>query len=510
MSTVVRAVAAPPASGTAAAPAPARRGYAATARLQGLSPYGWGVVGITLLGLLGRLVLLGRQPLWRDEAFTELASRRSWLDMFDVVRHDSAPPLSYVLTHLATSVSTDSWALRIPAALAGTAAIPLAAALGRRIGGNRCGLFAAALVMLSPPYVLGSRDARMYALAGTMVLAVALALWRAVEKPTRGRLIVLWACVAAALLTQYFTALGIVAAAVAALIVLRPSRVAIRRCAVAMGLGVVPVLIWLPIAAPQLQHADAAFWVAPISGETLLGVLTQFFAGPPVDSGLAYRFQIQVAQGVAITAGALAGVTLIWHTIWRAGPRERRALAYVFGVGMGAVALLLAISLRRSLVEARYASVIWPPLTVLIGVGMGHIRPKVLAAACLFGTAVATAMLVALPLRTNVAPLLGDIGTPPPPHSFVVARSQVYLDALVAAPPQLRSITHVAADHLAWYWGTAVFPKDAYTTSIPGDVTHVYDLYEEWAGAYSPLQDRGFHQVSTRCADGACLTVWER
>lgn len=509
MSTVVRAVVAPPPP-TAPAATPSRREWGEIARPPRISPYAWGVIGITVVGFLARVVLLGRQALWRDEAFTELASRRSWLDMLDVVRHDSAPPLSYVLTHVATSISTDSWALRLPAALAGTAAIPLAAALGRRIGGNWCGLCAAALVMLSPPFVLGSRDARMYALAGTMVLAVALALWRAVERPTRGRLVVLGICVALALLTQYFTALGILAAVVAALVVFRPPRDTIRRCAIAMGLAMVPLLIWLPFATAQLQHADGPFWVKPISGETLLGVLTQFFAGPPVDSGLAYKFQVQVAQGVAITAGAYAGVVLIWHTIFRATPAQRRALSYVFGVGMIALALLLTISLKRSLVEARYASVIWPPLAVLIGVGVGHIRPRALAGLCLLGTAVATAMLVALPLRTTVVPLLADIGTNPPPHSRVLASPETYLETLVVAPPQVRAITHVSAEHLNWYWGTALFPNDAYTNSIPSDITRVYDMYEEPTGSYGPLQGFGFHQVSTRCTSGACLTIWER
>src|SRR6516164_3364335 len=123
MSTVVRAVVAPPPP-TAPAATPLRRGVGEFARPLRVSPYAWGVIGITVVGFLARVVLLGRQALWRDEAFTELTSRRSWLDMLDVIRHDSAPPLSYVLTHLATSISTDSWALRLPAALAGTAAIP--------------------------------------------------------------------------------------------------------------------------------------------------------------------------------------------------------------------------------------------------------------------------------------------------------------------------------------------------------------------------------------------------
>jgi 4-amino-4-deoxy-L-arabinose transferase-like glycosyltransferase len=505
----LRAVAAPPPPATASTAEPGRTRLAPALRRPELSPYAWRLAGITLLGLLARVVWVGRQAFWRDEAFTELTSRKSWLDMLDVVRHDSAPPLSYVLTHLATSISTSSWALRLPAALAGTAAIPLAAALGRRIGGDRAGLCAAGLVMLSPSYVLASRDARMYAMAGTMVLWVALALWRAVEMPSRGRLAMLSAAVAAALFTQYFTALAIATAAVAAVVILRPPRRTLLRCAAAMAAGAAPLAVWLPIAAPQFAHAGSPFWVPAISGSALLGILTEFVAGPPVDSGLPYRTAVQYAQAGTLLVGGVAALLLLYHLAVRADHRERRATGYVLAVGLGAIGLMLAISLRKSLVEARYASVLWPPLTVLLGVGLSRIRPRQLASIPFGAFALATAMLVILPLRTDVRPLVRELGATPAAHEMVLAHREVYLMVLAEASPALAAQTRVASPSLDWYWGTAVFPTPSFIDAVPGDVTRIDEIYEAGSATYANLP-AAFHEVSQDCVPGACLTVWER
>src|ERR1017187_10993375 len=88
---------------------------------------------ITAAGLVARLALVAYQPLWRDEAFTALAVQRPLGSMLDVVRNDSAPPLFYLVERLFAVVSTSPAVLRLFPALVGTAAIPVVAALGRRV-----------------------------------------------------------------------------------------------------------------------------------------------------------------------------------------------------------------------------------------------------------------------------------------------------------------------------------------------------------------------------------------
>ena len=193
-------------------------------RVAGLSGYARGVIAITAMALLSRVILLGSVPrFWGDETFTGVAVRHSLIGMLDVVRHDNHPPLEYLLLRAVAVVSTAPSALRLVSALAGTAAVPVAAVLGRRLRGDWAGLLAGAAVAAYPQFLLNSRDTRMYALATTMVLVAALALWRAVEKPTRMRLAVYALCVALAVYSHYFAILAVTGQLLVALVVLRPS-----------------------------------------------------------------------------------------------------------------------------------------------------------------------------------------------------------------------------------------------------------------------------------------------
>src|SRR5260370_5123596 len=107
--------------------------------------------------------------------------------MLGAIHNDSAPPLSYLLTHISISVlGTTPTALRLTSAIAGTLIVPVGAALGRRCAGDRGGLWAAAIFALVPALVMSGRDARMYAMATTPVASSTLALWRgAAPRTTR-------------------------------------------------------------------------------------------------------------------------------------------------------------------------------------------------------------------------------------------------------------------------------------------------------------------------------------
>src|SRR5579863_7937938 len=166
---------------------------------------------ITGVGLIARLALLGYQPLWRDEEFTALAVQRPLGPMLDVVRNDSAPPLFYLVERLFTVVSTSPQVLRLFPVLAGTATIPLLAALGRRIAGDAGGVWAAVIGAVAPALMVSSLDARMYVLATTLVLASTLCLLRALERPARRRWALYGALAILAVYTVYFALFAIFA-----------------------------------------------------------------------------------------------------------------------------------------------------------------------------------------------------------------------------------------------------------------------------------------------------------
>lgn len=506
MRIVAQATAAPPraAGGAAAAApvAPSNRVGELLARLR--TPYAIGIGLITLAGLVIRVVALDHQALWRDEAFTELVSRRSWLDMYAAVRSDSAPPLSYVFTHIAASLSSSTYAIRVPAALAGTAAIPLGAALGRRLGADRAGIGAALVCALIPALVLPSRDARMYALAGALVLAMVLTLWRAIEEPTRARLVVHAVVVAAAMLTDYFAAFAVVASLLGAAIALRTDRQTFARVVGATAAGCAALVLWLPFATAQLHHASEPFWVPGIGGDSTLGVLTQFLAGPAVDSDLPQRGTTILLQALCLVAASIGGALVLflvpWDPSWR-----RRAIAYLFTAGFGAAVLMLLVSTVHPILDARYVSVVWTPLFPLVGLGISRLRWAAIVP--LAAVAAATYALCVWPTRADVATLVdeqlnGRVG----PNDTVLVSPDTYLQVLVYGDPKTVARAHVIGTSLPWYWGVAAFPPGAQLDSIPEGAQRI-DVVTQPGDGQPSIPDR-YAAVQEACAPRVCLTVY--
>src|ERR1700693_4063723 len=178
------------------------------AMLRGYAGKIWLISGA---GLVARPALLAYTPLWRDEAFTALAVQRPLGAMLDVVRNDSAPPLFYLVERLFAVVSSSPAMLRLFPALVGTAAIPLVAALGRRVAGDAGGIWAAVIGAVAPALLVSSLDARMYVLATTLVLASTLCLLRALERPSLLRWALYLAASVLAVYTVYFALFAVFA-----------------------------------------------------------------------------------------------------------------------------------------------------------------------------------------------------------------------------------------------------------------------------------------------------------
>ena len=468
------------------------------------SPYGVSIALITLAGLVVRLIALDHQALWRDEAFTELVSRRSWLDMYAAVRSDSAPPLSYVFTHLAAGLSSSTAAIRVPAALAGTAVIPLGAAIGKRLGGPRAGVCSALVCASIPALVLPSRDARMYALAGALVLAMVLTLWRAVERPTTSRLAVHAVVVAAAMLTDYFAAFAVVASLLGAALALGTDRRTLARIVAATAVGCAALVLWLPFATAQLHHASEPFWVPGIGGDSTLGVLTQFLAGPAVDPDLPQRGTTILLQAMCLIATSIGGMLVLFLVPWDP-PWRRRVIAYLFTAGFGAAVLMLLVSTAHPLLDARYVSVVWTPLFPLVGLGLSRLRWAAIVP--LTAMAAATYALCVWPTRADVATLVheqldGQVG----PSDLVLVSPDTYLQVLVYGDATTVARTHVDQGSLPWYWGVAAFPPDALLGSIPPGTRRIDVITQPGDG--QPALPADHVEVRTACATRVCVTVY--
>ena len=154
---------------------------------------------------------------------------------------ESTPPLYYVLAWLWTQVvGTGEVGLRSLSALLGTATIVVVWALGRRLGGERAGLAAAALVAFNPMLVWFSQEARGYALLALLGALSALLWLRALERPRDGaRALLAWGAVAALALATHYYAIFLIAPQAAWLALRAPGlRASGRRARRARAAGV--------------------------------------------------------------------------------------------------------------------------------------------------------------------------------------------------------------------------------------------------------------------------------
>ena len=144
----------------------------------------WQWIGLIIIIGFGAFLrfVLAQQSLWYDEisAFLSFA-----IEGPGVAFGSYAVPTNHVPQTLATwlvwnmTASTSNVALRLPAILAGIAAIPVAHALAATLWGRRAGLLAPMLVACAPIPLLESAEARGYSFVILTALVAALALARA-------------------------------------------------------------------------------------------------------------------------------------------------------------------------------------------------------------------------------------------------------------------------------------------------------------------------------------------
>ena len=459
---------------------------------------------ITGAGLVARLALVAYQPLWRDEAFTALAVQRPLGAMLDVVRNDSAPPLFYLVERLFAVVSSSPAVLRLFPVLLGTAAIPLLAALGRRIAGDTGGIWSAVIGAVAPSLLVASLDARMYILATTLVLASTLCLLRALERPS----VVRWTLYALmsilAVYTVYF-ALFAVFAQVITVAVLQRRRFGTVVLVGALGLAsVVSLVPWIIAARAQLSHSTGAFWVPSLSVTSLFGGLEQFFTGPPLNTWVTGFALLRALELVGDAAGCLALASLVVNrrrlTAEGADTAAVLGLAVVVGVGV-----MLLASFYHPLEDGKYLSAAWAPAYALLGAGLATLpwrRVAIGAGAVTAAVAAATVLTITNP-ETPMA--LAAIEGQPSRGDLVAAYPSEYLLVRYYGDQATVDNTRSLARGVPWFWGTAVYPPGAVLHALPrpasSDVWYVYEPGD-------PMPNTGGYRIaSTRCWTGVCVTM---
>lgn len=402
-----------------------------------------GVAAVVVVSVVLRFYQAG--DLWLDEAISVNISKLSLGQIPVALSHDGAPPLYYYMLHFWMLLFGEgNFAVRAFSGLASVASLPAFWAAGKRLGGRKVGRAALLLGATSPFAIQYATDTRMYSLMVFLVLLGFLALIRALEHPTRGRLFALGTITAALLYTHYW-ALYLVMAVGAWLLVRlwrdahgrRPARVgsvfddiahpsgpgpaplppakpapevdpsrqpliarrfrrhlqprtvdghATALALRAIVLGSLTFLPWSPVFVFQALHTGTPWTSAPGPAD-LLKVLTEFDGTGPWGQLLTYvLFALLVFAlfGRAAVLRGRASLVLDFYAGRRRWPLFLVvALTLVIAVVLGMVADAAFVS--------RYTAVVFPLFILLVAVGATRFPDRrlaaiVLAVACLAGT----------------------------------------------------------------------------------------------------------------------------
>ncbi len=139
-----------------------------------LSTTGWVCLGLTLAGLILRLVYLGKASYQIDEIITirdAISQHSVWaiytMELERFVWYRVLPlfmmPIYWVHEWLsAPGTFPAEWVARLPGAVAGSAALPLFYLLTRTVAGRNAGMIALLLVVVSPFHLYYTREAYSY------------------------------------------------------------------------------------------------------------------------------------------------------------------------------------------------------------------------------------------------------------------------------------------------------------------------------------------------------------
>ncbi|HUC16046.1 MAG TPA: glycosyltransferase family 39 protein [Acidimicrobiales bacterium] len=366
---------------------------------------------VVIAGVVGRFLAPG--GLWLDEALSVNIAKLPLVQLPGALVQDGSPPLYYLALHYWMLLfGQGDPAVRALSGIISTATLPFLWAAGQRAGGRRAAWAALLLGASSPWAIYFGTDTRMYSLMALESILWYLAVRRAMELPSRRRLIALAAVTAALMYTHYWD-LYLVAVGGAWLLVRswvehrsgmehrswvehrsgvehRPGEArppeypgaAAKSLAAMIGGGLV-WLPWSPVFVFQALHTGTP-WAGAPSPADMLSVFG-YFAGVGA-WGYLLTFMTFGLVGLAIFAAPGPRATSV-IVEFRAQPRARFVALLVVGALSAAV---LAGILTGAAFDNRYIAVVFPLFIVLCALGITtfsslKVTSLMLAVACTAG-----------------------------------------------------------------------------------------------------------------------------
>jgi hypothetical protein len=323
--------------------------------------------------------------LWLDEALSVNVASLPLDQLHEALKQDGAPPLYYVLLHGWMEIfGTGDFAVRAFSGVVSVLTIPAIWFAARRVG-RRAGSAgylvapAAVLLLATSPYAIRyATETRMYALQMLLVVLGYLALVRALEQPTLGRLAIVAVLTGSLLYTQYWSMYLVAVVGIGVLwsawkATDPADRQAARSVVVALVAGGLTFLPWVPTFLYQSANTGTP-WGDPIFPSTGLGItVADFGGGDHSEAVLLIPFLLALAVlGVFATATDRFRLDVDVRT--RPGVRVE-ALAFIAALALGLAASFVA----GTAFQGRYAAMVFPLFVLVMAFGVRAFADRTVA-----------------------------------------------------------------------------------------------------------------------------------
>lgn len=335
-------------------------------------------------------------PLWLDETISVNISRLPVTEIPRALSHDGSPPLYYFLLHFwMLAFGASDVAVRAFSGLVSVATLPLFWVAGRRLGGRTVAWVTFFLGVTSPFAINYATATRMYSMMIILSVLGYLALQRALEHPSRGRLVGLAAVTAGLLYTHYWGLyLVLVTAAWLGWRARRSPSGRERHALRAIGFGALAWLPWSPVFAYQALHTGTP-WTGAASPGDLLGLFGDY-AGPG-SWGMLLMFATFALFLVGVFGRAAAPGTTVCVTdpdgVERevpSGPaivielRPRPGMSPLVFMALGTVAIAVVLgAVAHAAFVARYTAVVLPLFLLVVAAGISVIPGRRFRIGCI-------------------------------------------------------------------------------------------------------------------------------
>ena len=414
--------------------------------------------GIVLLNIFLRF--FADSPFWLDEAISASIAEKGPGGLVEALRHDGHPPLYYLLLHWWSVIVGDSdFALRAMSGVFSVSSLFLIYRVAQRFTDNWSRLFVVGVLASSPFAIRYATEVRMYSLLVLLILVAHLLVDNAWREPTPRRLFAV-SCVTAALLyTHYWSLFLIFSLGLVLLIgVLRGKDEIVqksKKLLLAVVVGAVSFLPWLPVFMEQLAHTGTPWSDAPRPTVVAALALESFGGG---------RGSEALLVAVAVVALATLGLfsrkqRLEEEFVVVLGQTHNESLKISTAIGVLAILLGVLVSLIfDSAFQGRYGVFAFIPLVLAVGVGLSQLPRR---------TGILLLVVLSLISVVSVARELSRDRTQIGEIAASIEENGVAGDSVVFCPDQLAPAAHRVLGN--------AFNLYAYPTLDSGDTVDWYD-----------------------------------